>query len=105
MKTPKQARHEAKQLFRECLKDGILDEAAARAAVQRVIQLKPRGYLAVLEHFQRLVKLDLDRRTARVESVQPLAPDMQEQIKSRLVGSDVYDGSVRARLDELQNAF
>jgi len=130
MKIPKQARSDAKRLFRECLKNGVLDESAVRAAVQRVIETKPRGYLAVLEHFKRLVKLDLERRSARVESVQALSPDLQEQIRNRLagaygpglnisfsqnpaligglrvrVGCDVYDGSIRARLDDLQNAF
>lgn len=130
MKISKQARSEAKQLFRHCVKEGVLDEAAVRTAVRRVLELKPRGYLAILEHFKRLVKLDLDRRTALIESVQPLAADLQEQIRSRLagtygrglnitfsqnpaligglrvrVGSDVYDGSIRARLDNLQNAF
>ena len=33
-----------------------------------VLAGKPRGYLAILTHFQRLVRLELDRRTATVES-------------------------------------
>ena len=48
-------------------------EAKVRQVVQQVIAAKPRGYLAILSHFQRLLKLDLDRRTARVESALPLA--------------------------------
>jgi len=50
----------------------VLDEAKVRQIVQQVIAAKPRGYVAILSHFQRLVKLDLDRRTARVESPVPL---------------------------------
>jgi F-type H+-transporting ATPase subunit delta len=86
--------------------------------------------VAILSHFQRLVKLDLDRRTARVESATPLSPDIQAAVQSNLgrkygpglnvsfaqnpaliggmriqVGSDVYDGSVQARLAELREAF
>ena len=101
-----------------------------RNAVQRVLQTRPRGYLAILSHFQRLVKLDLERRTGRVESASPLSPDLQSRVQSDLarvygpglnlsfapnpaliggmrirVGSDVYDGSVQARLAALQESF
>ena len=126
MKTSKQARRDAKQLFRACRPKGLLDEAKVRQVVQQVIASKPRGYIAILSHFQRLVKLEVDRRTARVESPVPLAEAQQAAIKANLsrrygeglnfaftqntgllgglrvqVGSDVFDGSVQARLAEL----
>ena len=130
MKVTKQARREAKELFRSCLVNGVLDENRVRTAVQKAIQLKPRGYVAILSHFQRLVKLELDRRSAKVESATPLAPDLQASIQANLsrlygaglnisfaqnpallgglrikVGSDVYDGSIQARLAALENSF
>ncbi|HSU54860.1 MAG TPA: F0F1 ATP synthase subunit delta [Candidatus Dormibacteraeota bacterium] len=130
MKITKQARHEAKQLFRSCLADGLLEDKKVREVVTRVIQAKPRGYLAILTHFERLLKLEIARRTARVESATPLAPDLQAQIQQGLaqsygkglnisfgqdpalvgglrikVGSDVYDGSVQGRLAALQESF
>lgn len=130
MKITKQARREAKELFRSCVVAGLLEENRVRQAVQQVIQLKPRGYVAILTHFLRLVKLDLERRTAQVESATPLSPDLQTQIQTSLarsygkglnisfaqnpeliggmrikVGSDVYDGSVQGRLAELQESF
>jgi F-type H+-transporting ATPase subunit delta len=130
MKISKQAKREAKQLFRGCLVDGLLDELKARQAVQKVIELKPRGFEGILGHFQRLVKLDIDRRTAKVESATPLAPDLQQSVQANLtqvygaglnisfsenpsligglrirVGSDVYDGSVQGRLAALQESF
>ena len=130
MRISKLARREAKELFRSCLVDGLLDENRARQAVQRVLETKPRAYVAVLSHFQRLVKLDMERRTAKVETAVPLAPDLQAAVKSSLnqvygpglnlaftqnqaliggmrikVGSDVYDGSVQARLAGLQESF
>jgi F-type H+-transporting ATPase subunit delta len=107
-----------------------MDDARVRAAVKAVIERKPRGWLAALTHFQRLVKLEVDRRTARVESPASLDAGQQEQLKSRLsdlygtgldfefaqnpallgglrvrVGSDVYDGSVEARLNALEESF
>ena len=130
MKISKQTRREAKQLFRSCLVDGLLDDIRARQAVQTVIALKPRGYFAILSHFQRLVKLDVARRTARVESMIPLAPELQSGLQASLgraygpglslsfhqdpaligglrvqVGSDVFDGSIQARLAALAQSF
>lgn len=68
MKISKQARRDGKALFNTCKVNGVLDENRVRQSVSAVIAQKPRGYVALLSHFQRLVKLDLERRTARVES-------------------------------------
>jgi len=130
MKTSKQTRRDAKQLFLSCKVNGLLDEQRVRKAVAAVIQEKPRGYVAILSHFQRLVRLDLEQRSARVESVMPLSGPLSAAVKANLekrygrglevafvvnkeliggmrvrVGSDVFDGSVRARLDELEAAL
>ena len=130
MKISKQARREAKELFRSCLVNGLLDDNKARQAVQQVTATKPRGYVAILSHFQRLVKLDLERRSAKIESAVPLSAELQASIQSSLgrvygaglnlsfvqnpsliggmrikVGSDVYDGSIQARLAALQDSF
>ena len=130
MKISKQARREAKELFRSCMVNGLLEESRMRQAVTKVIAGKPRGYVAILSHLQRLVKLDLDRRSARIESAVPLAPELQASVQSSLgraygaglntsfvhnpsliggmrvkVGSDVYDGSIQARLAALQESF
>ncbi len=77
MKITKQARRDAKDLFRATQVNGVLDENKARQVVDEVLAAKPRGYLAILSHFQRLVKLDLDRRNARIESVIPLDETQQ----------------------------
>ncbi len=130
MRIPKQSRREAKQLFRSCFVNGLLDAARTRQAVQEVIAHKPRGYLPILIHFKRLVQLEVERRTARVEAVIPLTPTFQSAIKAGLtqrygaglefvfaedphlvgglrvqVGSDVFDGSIRHRLNALQESF
>ena len=74
MKITKQARRDAKQLFHTCKVERPAGrEPRVRQAVGAVIAQKPRGYVAILSHFQRLVKLDLDRRAARVESAVPVS--------------------------------
>ena len=130
MKISKQARRDAKALFRGCVNNGQLDEGRVRQAVQAVVAGKPRGYVAILSQLQRLVKLEIDRRTAKVESAMLLSSDQQNSVRVDLdrkygaglnitfsqnpallgglrvqVGSDVYDGSVRARLEALRESF
>jgi len=130
MKISKQALRETRQLFRTCQVNGLLDEARVRQAVALLLEKKPRGYVEILARLHRLVKLDVERRTARVESATPLAADQQAQVAAQLqkiygtgldlsftqnaallgglriqVGSDLYDGSVKNRLDKLALSF
>jgi F-type H+-transporting ATPase subunit delta len=103
MKISKQARRDAKALFQTCKVNGLLDEDRVRAAVNAVIERKPRGHVAILHHFQRLVKLDLDRRTARIENAVESSPELMNSIQANLEKRyGVFDGSVKARLDALQ---
>jgi F-type H+-transporting ATPase subunit delta len=130
MKITKQSRRDAKELFRATFTNGMMDESKVRVAVKAVLDKKPRGYAAILEHFKRLVKLEQDRRKALVESAVTLSPDQRAGVSSSLgrlygpglnisfaqnpslvgglrvrVGSDVYDGSIAARLHLLEEAF
>ncbi len=130
MKIPKPARRNAKRLFRACLVNGRLEEARVRQAVEQLLARRPRGWLPTLVQLRRLVKLELDQRTARVQSAVPLPQELQQQVAGRLqalygegltllfepnpaligglrvqVGSDVYDGSVAARLRALEESF
>jgi F-type H+-transporting ATPase subunit delta len=128
--TTKQAMREARQLFRLCLVRGTLDEGRVRQVAQSVIQLRRRGYLTLLDCFRRLVKLDRDRHTARVQSAEPMAEDLQTSVQADLeriygpglttlfvlnpsliggmrvqVGGDVYDRSVQHGIAELKKRF
>lgn len=130
MKISKQARRDGKSLFRCCLEGGQLNEQRVRSVVSAVLEKKPRGYLAVLHQFSRLVSLEVKRRTATIESASALDADQKARIQERLtanygagltfnfsenpnligglrvqVGSDVFDGSVRSRLDGLSASF
>lgn len=130
MKISKQAQRDARQLFRTCVVNGLLDENRMRQAVTLLSTQKPRGYVEILARLHRLVKLDKEQHAARVESAVPLSAQEQADIKSRLasihgagleiafaqepsligglrirVGSDLYDGSVKTRLEKLEQSF
>jgi len=127
MKISKEARRTSRQLFRACLADGKLDESRVRLVVAQVAASKPRGYIAILDAFQGLVRTEIDSHRALVESATPLTPELQSNLASSLaakygrplslefqtqpellggirvkVGSDVWDGSVKARLENLR---
>jgi F-type H+-transporting ATPase subunit delta len=130
MRSPRQVRRDAERLWRLCLVSGSLDEDRARQVVDRVIESRRTGGVAVLSRFLRLVKLDRTRQAAWVESAAPLEADVRTAVEEGLtrrygpaitttfvvdpaliggmrvrVGSDVYDGSVRGGLDALEARF
>lgn len=130
MKISKLAQREARQLFRSCRVNGLLDDNRVRQATALLLSKRPHGYVEILSRLHRLVKLELERRAARVESAMPLPADLQADVADRIrkiygpgaditfsrnpaligglrvqVGSDLYDGSVRSRLEKLEQSF
>ncbi len=130
MRASKQVIRQATDLFRACLVNGMLDEGRIRKTVRQMAASKPRGYLATLAAFRRLVKLESGRHIATVESARPLPADLQAAVVKSLgqtygpglsasfaenpdllggiriqVGSDVYDGSIAGRLAALERNF
>ncbi len=127
MKISKEARRTSRQLFRTCMADGKLDDSRVRTVVSTVASSKPRGYIGMLDAFARLVAHEVDRQRALVESASALTPATQSDLQASLskkydrqltldfsvnpellggirvkVGSDVWDGSVKARLEALK---
>lgn len=130
MKISKVANTTARRLFRLCQTDGRLDEAKLSKAVRTIATEKPRDYRGILYALKRLVRLELERRHVIVESAEKLDAESSERVASSLrtkygndltfeyrvnpeilgglkvrVGSDVWDGTVKGRLDRLAQAF
>ncbi len=107
--------------------DGIIDREKIDSLVQSIIASKPRHYIELLENYQRLLRLEVEKRRATIESAAELDPKASWEIVSSLqrkygrglttefvvnpallggvrvrVGSDVWDSSVRNRLERLQ---
>ena len=75
MKPKTKAKRAARQLYRLCLVDGVLDAGRVRQVGERLAASRRRGALGILSAFERLVRLDQDRHTAVVESASGLTVD------------------------------
>lgn len=130
MKISKVANTTARRVFRLCQVDGSLDEARLRTAIRKIAGDKPRGFRPILFALKRLVRLELARRHVVVESATDLDTTSRDRVTAGLakkygddltyeyrtnsellgglkvrVGNDVFDGSVKGRLDRLAQAF
>jgi len=126
MKLTKEVRKVTKELFQLSFTDGQLDPGKVNNVVTRIVAAKPRHYVDILKNYHRLIRLDLDKRHAVIESAAALSPETSEHVLRDLkgkygeglttdfrvnpeligglrirVGSDVWDGSVHGRLDRL----
>ena len=127
MKINKETRQLSKELLRASFTDGQLDSGRITSLVKSLIEKKPRNYIKVLESYKRLLRLEVEKRTATVETATELAPQASADLVANLkrkygsdlatrfvvnkellggmrirVGSDVWDSSVRNRLHRLQ---
>ena len=130
MKLDKDARKLTKGLFQLSLTNGRLDEKKVSAVVKKVIASKPRSFVGILKEYQRLVRLEVGKHHAVVESATPLDKKAGDQLLANLrakygndltiefkttpellgglrikIGSDVFDSSVRERLTRLETQF
>jgi len=127
MKITKEIRQMSRSLLRASFTDGQLDQGKIGSLVDSLIAKKPRHYLDILANYKRLLRLEVEKRQAHIESASELAPDVGAHIVENLkrryghditptfsvnpehlggmkirVGSDVWDGTVRQRLERLQ---
>jgi F-type H+-transporting ATPase subunit delta len=127
MKVRKETRQLARALLRASFVDGQLDKGRVTSLVQLLISKKPRNFIKVLSDFKNLLRLELEKRHARIEVASPLDDGTRSKILANLkkkygsqlttefvnnpallggmrirIGSDVWDGSVRNRLQRLE---
>lgn len=128
MKASKDALRVARGLMRLSIVDGRIDKDRVANIIKRIKEEKPRGYLGILTTYSRLLRLEVEKKQAVVESAEELGAqtgnDVLEDLRRKYgddltaefkvnpdliggmrvkVGSDVWDGSVRARLEALKN--
>ena len=127
MKVNKEIRRLSREMLRASFTDDQIDRGKITSLLQSLVAKKPRHYLDILQYYKRLVRLEIEKRHARIESFTELSPETSARIVENLkkkrgrdlttefvvnpellggirirVGSDVWDGSVRDRLERLQ---
>lgn len=130
MKVTKDAAAAARRLFRLCNEDGKLDEEKLRQVIKAVVERKPRNYRGILVTLRQLLNRELADKHVTVDSAKELNPATREQLTQKLTskygndltfeyrvnsallggirvrkGDDVWDGTVKARLENLADAF
>jgi F-type H+-transporting ATPase subunit delta len=127
MKINKEIRQLSREMLRASFTDGQLDPGRITSLVDSLIARKPRHYIEVLKNYSRLLRLELEKRQARIETASEVdsasTPELVANLKKKYgsdlttefvvnpellggmrirVGSDVWDGTVRNRLERLQ---
>ena len=127
MKITKEIRQLSREMLRTSFTDGQLDPGRIGSLVDSLIARKPRHYVEVLKNYRRLLRLELEKRQARIETASEVDSAMTSELVANLkrkygsdlttqfvvnpellggmrirVGNDVWDGTVRNRLERLQ---
>ena len=101
-----------------------------QSIIEAIIKEKPRNYIQLLQTYQRLLRLEFEKKRVTIESASGLEESVSREIVAELekkygrglttdfmvnpsllggvrirVGSDVWDSSVRSRLDRLRQQF
>jgi F-type H+-transporting ATPase subunit delta len=127
MRTAKEARKVSGVLFRNSFTEGKLDKEKISHMVESLLAEKPRHYVDALKDYQRLIRLETEKRHALIESATQLNSALANQIETNLrgrygddltiefrtnpdllgglrikIGDEVWDGSIKTRLRKLQ---
>ena len=127
MKINKKIRRLSREMLRASFTDWQLDPGRIASLIESLIARKPRNYIAVLKNYRRLLRLEVEKRRARVETASELDSETGSKLVTNLkkkygndlateftvnpkllggmriqVGNDVWDGTVRGRLERLQ---
>jgi F-type H+-transporting ATPase subunit delta len=130
MKINKEIRRLSREMVRASFTDGQLDRGKIASLVESLIAKKPRNYIGILQNYKQLLRLEIEKRHARIESATELSAETNSRVLQNLkkkygrdlttefvvnrellagmrirVGSDVWDGSVRHRLESLRQQF
>ena len=128
MKLNKEIRQVSRKMLQASFTDGQLDPGRISSLVDSLVTRKPRNYVDVLKNYKRLLRLELEKRHATIETASEVDSAVRSEIEANLkskygndlstefhvapellggmrirVGNDVWDGSVRNRLERLQH--
>jgi F-type H+-transporting ATPase subunit delta len=123
----KEIKRIARDMTRASFTDGQVDRGRIDSIIQSLIARNPRNFYRILDAYKRLLRLEIMKRHAVIESAEALDQQTTSRVAMSLakkyvaelttefvvkpellggmrirVGSDVWDGTVRNRLERLQ---
>jgi len=130
MKVSKESLKTARRLYQLCLVDGELNEKTLKSILTKLTEQQPRGYREVLSAIQRLVVRYFQAKEVIVQSAEKVSGAEKKELEAKLtaehgaglnfnyqeevsllgglkiqVGSVVYDGSVKSRLNQISQVL
>ncbi|PYK91625.1 MAG: hypothetical protein DME35_01540, partial [Verrucomicrobia bacterium] len=84
MKINKEIRQLSRGLLHASFTDGQLDRGKIASLVQSLIAKRPRHFMDVLQYYKRLLRLEIEKRHARIESATQLSQQTAGEIVARL---------------------
>jgi F-type H+-transporting ATPase subunit delta len=128
MKLDKESRKLSKQLFQASFTNGAIDDQKVSIVAKKLVDARPRNVIGLFKEYQRLVRLEVEKHHALIESAAGLDEATSGQLVDGLkakygadlstefrvtpellggvrikIGSDVFDSSVRERLNRLES--
>ena len=130
MKVSKASNEFATRVFRLCTENGCLNEKKLSDSITFLSKKRPNDYRGILSALKKLVRLDVEKRTVHVESALDISQADSKRIQKSItkkhgeglvfnfstkpeligglkvqVGSQVYDGSVLAKINRLSHSL
>src|SRR5207247_11187904 len=84
MKINKEVRQLSREMLRASFTDGQLDSGRIASLVDLLIARKPRNYTDVLKNYRRLLRLEVEKRHARIETVSEVDRETSSTIVANL---------------------
>src|SRR5438477_368230 len=83
MKINKEIRRLSREMLRASFTDAQLDPGRIASLVDSLVARKPRHYIEVLKNYRRLLRLELEKRQAKIET----ASEVDSATSSELVAN------------------
>src|SRR5215470_20309649 len=84
MKINREIRQLSHEMLRASFTDSQLDPGKISSLVDSLVARKPRHYIEVLKNYRRLLRLELEKRNARIETASEVDSAIRSEILANL---------------------
>src|SRR5437016_6741406 len=99
MKLNKEIRRLSRKMLQASFTDGQLDPGRIASLVDSLVTRKPRNYIDALKNYKRLLRLELEKRHARIDTASEVDPAIRSEIEANLKSKYGNDLSTEFHVD------